>query len=149
MINYFAGEYKASIDEKGRISIPARFRKWETGDSEPVFVLTKGFDPCIVAYPSVEWDSFAEKMLKLPKSNKKYRAFVRNICRSAVRLKCDKQGRIVIPQSLLEYANIAKEAIIIGVLNSIEIWNPETLNNYEESGIKLDDEYFQDLENLL
>ncbi|MBO8131083.1 MAG: division/cell wall cluster transcriptional repressor MraZ [Candidatus Marinimicrobia bacterium] len=149
MINYFSGESKANIDEKGRIIIPARFRKWEYPDSEPVFVVTKGFDPCLIAYPSSEWDDFAEKMMKLPRSNKKYRAFIRNVCRTAVRLKCDKQGRITIPQNLLDFANIKNEAILIGVLNSIEIWDPETLNNHHETNQELDDEFYQNMENLL
>ena len=149
MINSFSGESKHILDEKGRLSIPAKFRHWLTGDSDYIFVVTKGSDSCLVAYPYVEWDLLAEKLLKLSQFKKKNRAFVRAFCRASTRLKCDKQGRILIPQQLLGYANIKKDVVIIGTLNRMEIWDPETINNHEESRINLDDDYFENLGEIL
>lgn len=145
MIYSFSGESKHHLDEKGRLSIPAKFRKWHTDDSDYTFVVTKGQDPCLVAYPSQEWDEIAKKLISLSQFNKRNRAFIRTFCRNAARLKCDKQGRVLIPQSLLDYANIEKDVIIIGTINSLEIWSPENFENHKESQISLDSEYFEDL----
>jgi len=149
MINSFSGESKHLLDEKGRLSIPAKYRRWLTDNSDYAFVVTKGSDPCLVAYPFIEWDILAEKLLKLSQFKKKNRAFIRAFSRASVRLKCDKQGRILIPQQLLNYAKIKKDVVIIGTLNCIEFWDPETLDKHEESQIKLDDDYFEDLGEIL
>lgn len=149
MINSLTGEFRYSLDNKSRVNIPAKFRQWITDDLEYTFVVTKGSDPCLVAYPVVEWNAKAEKLLKLTQFKKKNRAFIRAFGRSASRLKCDKQGRILIPQQLLEWAHIKKDVVIIGTLNSVEIWDPETLENHKESQISIDDEYFEDLGDLL
>jgi MraZ protein len=150
MITSFAGQSQHPLDEKGRLSIPAKFRHWLDGDdAEYVFMVTKGSDPCLVAYPLVEWDIIAEQLLKLSNFKKKNRAFIRNFTRSAARLKCDAQGRITIPQELLDYARIKKDVIIIGALNRLEFWDPEMLHNHPESQIPLDDDYFEDLGDLL
>lgn len=147
MINSFSGESRHSLDEKSRLSIPAKFRRWlSDNDAEYTFVVTKGLDPCLSAYPSVEWDVKSEKYLKLSEFNKLNRAFIRAFSRNAVRLKCDHQGRILIPQHLLELANIKKEIIIIGALNCLELWDPESLANHEESKKNLDDPCFENLE---
>ncbi len=150
MITAFAGETRHPLDEKNRLSIPAKYRRWADGqDGECTFVVTKGSDPCLVVYPSTEWDILSEKLLKLSYFKKKNRAFIRALARSSVRLKCDGQGRILIPTSLLEYAHIKKEVTIIGVLNRLELWDPETLEKHEESSIPLDDEYYEDLGDIL
>jgi len=150
MITAFAGETHHPLDEKNRLSIPAKYRRWLDGEeAEYTFVVTKGSDPCLVAYPSTEWDILSEKLLKLSYFKKKNRAFIRALARSSSRLKCDGQGRILIPPALLEYAQIKKDVTIIGALNRLEFWDPETLEKHEESSIPLDDEYFEDLGDIL
>lgn len=150
MITAFAGETRHPLDEKNRLSIPAKYRHWLDGEeTEYTFVVTKGSDPCLVAYPSTEWDVLSEKLLKLSYFKKKNRAFIRALARSSVRLKCDGQGRILIPSTLLEYANIKKDVTIIGALNRLEFWDPQTLEQHEESSIPLDDEYYEDLGDIL
>jgi len=150
MITSFAGESRHFLDEKSRLSIPAKFRRWLSGnDAEYTFVVTKGSDPCLVAYPYTEWDIRAENLLKLDHFKKKNRAFVRAWSRNSIRLKCDKQGRVLIPQLLLDFAGIKKEVVIIGVLNYLEIWDPDTLDQHSESKIPLDDDYFEDLSNIV
>lgn len=146
MITSFAGESKHILDEKGRIAIPARYRRWLSDDHQAyAFVVTKGSDPCLVAYPYIEWDRLSEKLMQLSQFKKKNRAFVRAISRNSVRLKCDKQGRISIPRMLLDFAGIQKEVMIIGTLNCLELWDPKVLENHKESQIPLDDDYFEDL----
>ncbi|MCK9243930.1 MAG: division/cell wall cluster transcriptional repressor MraZ [Candidatus Marinimicrobia bacterium] len=150
MITAFAGETCHPLDDKNRLSIPAKYRRWLADeDTECTFVVTKGSDPCLVCYPATEWDTLSEKLLKLSYFKKKNRAFIRALARSSVRLKCDGQGRILIPPTLLEYANIKKDVIIIGALNRLELWDPQTLAQHEESTIPLDDEYFEDLGDIL
>jgi len=146
MINSFAGESKHFLDEKNRLSIPAKYRRWLPQEStDYTFVITKGLDPCLAAYPAPEWELLTEKLHNLPQFKKKNRAFIRTWLRNSVWLKCDKQGRIIIPQQLLGFAAIKKEVIIIGALNHLELWAPEVLNKHSESQIPLDDDYFEDL----
>jgi len=127
------GEYQNSIDSKGRIIVPAKFRE----QLEYKCVLTKGLDNCLYIYPMTEWAKFHEKLDKLPVSDPKARAFVRYFYASAVEGELDKQGRLTIPQSLRNYANIEKELVTIGVLNKIEIWSKQAYEN-AENGEKLD-----------
>lgn len=150
MITTFAGESKHFLDDKNRLSIPAKFRRWgNNAESERVFFITKGSDPCLVAYPEPEWENFTEKLQKLSQFKKKNRAFIRTWSRNSIRLKCDKQGRVLIPQEHLDFANIKKEIIIIGALNYLELWDPETLEKHQESQIPLDDDYYDDLADIL
>ncbi|MCD6204112.1 MAG: division/cell wall cluster transcriptional repressor MraZ [Candidatus Marinimicrobia bacterium] len=150
MITTFAGESKHFLDDKNRLSIPAKFRRWGDGeDPENAFFITKGSDPCLVAYPEPEWEIFTEKLKKLSQFKKKNRAFIRTWSRNSVRLKCDKQGRVLIPQEHLDFAGIKKEVIIIGALNYLELWDPETLAKHQESQIPLDDDYYEDLADIL
>jgi MraZ protein len=150
MITAFTGETRHPLDEKNRLSIPAKYRRWADGeDAEYTFVVTKGSDPCLVAYPATEWDNLSAKLLQLSYFKKKNRAFIRALTRSSARLKCDGQGRILIPPALLEYAGITKDVTIIGAINKLEFWDPQTLEKHNESAIPLDDEYFEDLGDIL
>jgi len=150
MITSFAGESKNFLDEKSRLSIPAKYRRWISGeDTECTFFITKGSDPCLVAYPEPEWEIFTEKLQRLSQFKKKNRSFIRTWSRNSIRLKCDKQGRVLLPQEHLDFANIKKEVVIIGALNYLELWDPETLEKHQESQIPLDDDYYEDLADIL
>ncbi len=145
----FAGESRHFLDDKNRLSIPAKFRRWLDGDEpEYHFFVTKGSDPCLVAYPEPEWENFTEKLQKLSQFKKINRAFIRTWSRNSVRLKCDKQGRILLPQEHQEFAKIKKEVVIIGALNYLELWDPEILKQHKESQIPLDDDFFEDLADI-
>ena len=117
----FIGEYVHALDNKNRIIIPSKFRE---GLGER-FVLTKGLDGCLYAYPMQEWMILEEKLKKLPLTNKDARAFVRFFFSGANEIEVDKQGRGLIPQNPLEYANLEKEIVSIGVSTRIEIWSKE------------------------
>jgi MraZ protein len=130
----FIGEYAHAIDGKNRMIIPSKLRD-ELGDR---FILTKGLDGCLYAYAVCEWNNLEEKLKKLPLTSKDARAFVRFFFSGANDSEVDKQGRTLIPQNLIEYANIKKDIVSIGVSNRIEIWSKEKWEEYNNSDIDLD-----------
>ncbi|WP_234119934.1 division/cell wall cluster transcriptional repressor MraZ [Clostridium hydrogenum] len=130
----FIGEYEHALDSKNRIIIPSKFRE-EIGDN---FVLTKGLDGCLYAYPLNEWKVLEEKLKKLPLTSKDARAFVRFFFSGANEISIDKQGRALIPQNLIKYATINKELVSIGVSTRIEIWSKEKWNEYNDSDVDMD-----------
>ncbi|CDQ40215.1 MULTISPECIES: division/cell wall cluster transcriptional repressor MraZ [Virgibacillus] len=122
----FMGEYQHNIDTKGRIIVPSKFRE-ELGEN---FVVTRGLDKCLFAYPMEEWKLLEEKLKKLPLTKKDARAFTRFFFSGAIECEIDKQGRINIPQTLRNYAALEKECVVIGVSNRIEIWSNENWETY-------------------
>lgn len=127
----FIGEYQHALDSKNRMIVPSKIRE-ELGNK---FVITKGLDGCLYAYPLVEWKNLEEKMKTLPLTNKDARSFVRFFFAGACEIEMDKQGRGLIPQNLKEYAGIEKEIVSIGVLSRVEIWNKEKWQEYNDSNI--------------
>lgn len=130
----FIGEYNHSLDTKNRIIIPSKFRE-ELGKN---FIITKGLDGCLYVYPKSQWEVLQKKLETLPLTNKNARAFVRFFFSGAHELELDKQGRTLIPQNLLEYGQIQKEIVSIGVSNRIEIWSKEKWTEYNDSNIDYD-----------
>ncbi|MGL5381365.1 division/cell wall cluster transcriptional repressor MraZ [Clostridium sp.] len=130
----FIGEYQHAIDGKNRIIVPTKLRD-ELGNK---FVLTKGLDGCLYAYPKSEWAMLEEKLKSLPLTDKNARAFVRFFFSGASEIEVDKQWRGLIPQNLKEYACIEKEIVSIGVLTRVEIWSKEKWEQYNESDIDYD-----------
>ncbi|MDE6388423.1 MAG: division/cell wall cluster transcriptional repressor MraZ [Lachnospiraceae bacterium] len=117
----FMGEYNHTIDAKGRLIIPSKFRE-SLGDT---FVVTKGLDGCLFVYDNEEWNAFEEKLKSLPITNKEARQFVRFFLAGAAEVEVDKQGRILVPNILREFAQISKDVVLIGVASRIEIWSKE------------------------
>lgn len=117
----FMGEYNHIIDAKGRLIIPAKFREL-LGEE---FVLTKGLDGCLFIYPMDEWEAFEEKLRALPLTNKNARAFSRFFVAGATMCELDKQGRILVPVTLREFAGLSKDVVLTGNLTRIEIWSKE------------------------
>jgi len=127
----FIGEYQHALDSKNRIVVPSKLRNG-LGNK---FVITKGLDGCLYAYPLQEWKILEEKLKTLPLTNKDARAFVRFFFSGACEIEVDKQFRGLIPQNLKEYAGIEKEIVSIGVLSRVEIWSKEKWDNYNENDI--------------
>ncbi|PHS36457.1 MAG: cell division/cell wall cluster transcriptional repressor MraZ [Alkaliphilus sp.] len=125
----FIGEYNHSIDVKGRVSVPAKFR--ETLGSS--FIITKGLDNCLFIYPQNEWAVLEKKLKQLPMTNKDARAFVRFFFAGASECELDNQGRIRIPNNLREHAHLEKEAVIIGVATRIEVWSHDEWRDYNDN----------------
>ena len=117
----FMGEYNHTIDAKGRLIIPAKFRE-PLGEE---FVLTRGLDGCLYIYPMDEWNAFEEKLRALPLTNKNARTFTRFFVAGATNCELDKQGRILVPQTLREFAGLEKDVVLTGNLNRIEVWSKE------------------------
>lgn len=124
----FIGEYQHSIDDKGRVIMPSKFRE----DLGFDFIMTKGLDNCLFVYPMEEWNILEKKLKILPLTNRDARAFVRFFFSGATECTLDKQGRILIPLNLREHARLIKDAVIIGVATRIEIWGKEEWNAYNE-----------------
>ena len=140
----FMGEYNHTIDPKGRLIIPAKFRE-ALGDE---FVVTNGLDGCLFVYANTEWNNFEEKLRTLPLTNKNARQFTRFFLAGAAACEVDKQGRILIPQVLREFAKLEKDVVLVGVASRIEIWSKEV---WEESISTYDtdmDEVAENMENL-
>lgn len=127
----FMGEYNHSIDPKGRIIVPAKFRE-SLGDA---FVVTQGLDGCLFVYPEEEWQAFEEKLKTLPMANKDARKFVRFFLAGAAQLEVDKQGRILLPATLRRFAGLEKDCAFVGVGSRVEIWDKdrwETSTTYDD-----------------
>ena len=125
-MDMFMGEYQHNIDVKGRMIVPAKFREG-LGES---FVLTRGLDKCLFAYPMEEWKILEEKLKKLPLTKKDARSFTRFFFSGAVECEVDKQGRINIPQTLRNYSKLEKECVVIGVSGRVEVWAKEIWEDY-------------------
>ena len=113
------GEYNHTIDAKGRLIVPSKFREL-LGEE---FILTKGLDGCLSIYPMSEWEIFEEKLKDLPLTNKNARTFSRFFVAGATQCELDKQGRILVPATLREFAELDKEVILTGNITRIEIWS--------------------------
>lgn len=125
----FLGEYQHSLDPKGRIIVPAKFRE-ELGSK---FVATKGLDNCIFLYPLGEWQVLEEKLRSLPFTRADVRSFARFFFSGASELEMDKQGRIVLPPNLRDYAGINRDLMVIGVGARVEIWSNQSWEQYNQS----------------
>ena len=127
----FMGEYNHTIDAKGRLIIPSRFREL-LGEE---FVLTRELDGCRSIYPMDEWVGCEEKLRALPLTNKDARTFSRFFVAGATTCQLDKQGRILVPQTLRQFAGLDKDVVLTGNLNRIEVWSKEKWSencNYDD-----------------
>ena len=126
----FMGEYNHTVDPKGRLIIPAKFRE-QLGDE---FVVTKGLDGCLFVYTLEEWHNIEEKFRNISMTSKDARKFSRFFFAGAASCELDKQGRILLPPVLREYANLTKDVVLVGVLSRVEIWDKDRWqeNTYDE-----------------
>ena len=127
----FMGEYSHSVDAKGRLIVPAKFRE-QLGDQ---FVVTKGVDGCLYVYSQEEWDRIEQKFREVNLTTKDARKFMRFFFAGAATCEVDKQGRILIPPNLREHADLQKDIVSAGVLNRVEIWNKDRWvesSNYDD-----------------
>lgn len=135
------GEYRHTLDSKGRLIIPAKFRE-QLGAK---FVVTRGLDGCLFGYSLDEWALLEQKLRKLPLTKRDARAFVRFLYSAATECELDKQGRINLPQTLCRYASLTKKCMIIGVSNRLEIWSEERWQAYSQDAADNFDEIAEEL----
>ena len=138
---YFSGEYECKIDAKGRIVLPAKLKAKLPEMNTSELVIKRGFEPCLVIYPVLEWNKVFLKVSGLSEFDKEFRTFQRSFLRGATEVDMDGNGRILLPKTMTKFAEVAEEVIVVGVGNRIEIWNPD---KYEEYLIK-DQDQFSDL----
>ena len=122
----FIGEYHHSLDDKGRVQIPVKFR----AELSKGAVVTRGLDSCLFVYPKKEWAELADKLSKLPISKANTRAFARLMLAGAMELDMDKQGRAVVPEYLRQYANLKKMVVVAGLYNRLELWDKTVWERY-------------------
>ena len=143
--NTFIGEYAYSLDSKGRVNIPAKFRQSLSDDNEGTFVIARGMDACVWIYPLMQWKDIESNLRNLSSLSKINRTFVRNTARYASPSTYDKQGRITLTPSLIDYAGLDKDVLIVGMVNKIEIWNPTRLDETDKQNLEIDPTAYDEL----
>ena len=123
----FISEYSHNLDDKGRMAIPAKFRR----ELAKGAVVTRGLDNCLFLYTKTEWAKLAEKLAALPISQSNSRAFSRLMLAGAMDVELDKQGRVILPEYLRKFASIKKTLVVAGLYNRLEIWDEELWNKYK------------------
>jgi MraZ protein len=122
-MTFFTSEYESKLDSKGRIVLPSRIKS-QLPEGEGELVIRRGFEPCLIVYPMVEFKKVFSKISGLNEFNEEYRKLQRNFLSGVVTVELDNNGRFLIPKNMLGYAQIDKEAILVGMGNKVEIWNP-------------------------
>jgi len=143
-IPIFTGEYHHLLDFKRRLAIPVKFRSTFHGKA----VVTKGLDGCLFIYPAPVWDKLAEKLGSLPLGEKKMRQFVRLMLSGAIESDVDRQGRILIPNYLSEFACLKKDVVIIGLYDRLEVWDQDEWNESRKEAEKEKDDVAEELGKL-
>jgi len=133
-MSFFKGRETYSVDDKGRVAVPAKMRRSLAPEASDTFVVTRApeTDPCIYAYPLDEWKKMEERLVRLNQYQDRDRFFLRTLLYWADELALDKQHRIMLPKALVEFARIDKNALIIGSMDHLEIWNPTVFESYLE-----------------
>jgi MraZ protein len=128
-MNMFIGEYHHTIDEKGRIIVPAKFRE-ELGNN---FIVTRGIEDCLFVYSTENWATITNKLNSLPFTHKDARTFNRFFMSGATDVELDKQGRMNLPAPLISYAHLLKDCVIIGTGDRLEVWSEESWSRFFDS----------------
>ncbi|MFT5141514.1 MAG: MraZ protein [Rhodothermales bacterium] len=126
----FKGQAEFSVDSKGRVAIPAKMRNALSPDAKGTFTMTRGFEKCVFLYPLNEWERIEDQISSLNMYSRQTRDFVRTILMWADEVALDGQGRVSLTRPLIEFAGIGDKALIIGALDHIEIWDPESFSVY-------------------
>lgn len=138
----FKGQYEHSVDNKGRVAFPAKLRKLVSPTAQDQFTILRGQESCLYLYPQNHWEKVEEKLSQVNSFTRDGRTVIRNFLRFAEDVSLDKQNRISLPSHLMEYSGIGTTALFIGMVDRIEIWSPDKLNDFDSD---LSDEYFHEL----
>ena len=129
----FQGHSICNIDAKSRLILPVKFRKFIKPEAGNKLILTRGMDECLLVYPLDEWDKVKSGLIRFNQFNTDQRNFIRQFLNYVNECELDSQNRIVIPPQLIEFAKIKKEVVVLGLLDKMEIWDPEIKQRYENS----------------
>lgn len=141
----FIGEYSHTLDAKGRLIIPSKFRE----ELHTSFILTRGLDGCLTIYSLKQWEKIFEEINKLPDTKKDTRKYIRVLTSNACECSLDNQGRILIPNNLYSAVGIVKDCVVVGANDHIEIWNEEAWKKYYEDAAKNFEDVAENLTDLL
>ncbi len=129
-MTFFTSQYESKLDAKGRITLPSRIKsQLPEGDQE--IVVRKGFEECLILYPMVEFKKVFSKISGLSEFNEEYRKLQRNFLSGVVTLELDGTGRFLLPKNMLTYAQIDKDALLVGLGSKVEIWNPAIYEKHQ------------------
>jgi MraZ protein len=140
----FIGEFAHNLDSKGRVAVPVKFRN-KLGAGA---IITRGLDHCLFVLGNKEWEVLAQKLINLPLAQANSRAFVRLMLAGAMDVELDKQGRILVPDYLREYAGLKKQVVVAGLYNRIEIWDSQSWKQYKTKTESASDEIAEKLSEL-
>jgi len=140
----FIGEYQHSLDAKGRVAVPSKFRQKLSGGA----IITRGLDYCLFLFTNKDWEALAQKIVALPLAQSNSRAFSRLMLAGAVDVEVDQQGRVLIPEYLRAYAQLKKHIVITGLYSRIEIWDSEKWKTYKQKTESASDEIAERLGEL-
>ena len=129
-VNDFSGEYRFSLDSKKRINIPSGIRKMLSPEADGAMVFTRGFEGCVYVFPHDEWKRLTKRLNTLDSFNVKVRDFIRLFVGPAYKTVMDNQGRVLLPDNILQMARIEREILLLGSLNKWELWNPKIYQDY-------------------
>lgn len=129
----FRGSYTHTIDHKGRVSIPARYRRQLSGDADETFVVLRGLDTCIALYPSDEFRRLDERLRARSFSDETTRRYQRMMLFDSRDETLDAQGRVALPPRLVAHAQLSKDVLVVGMLDHLELWNPDLFEKYLQS----------------
>jgi MraZ protein len=132
-MTFFTSEFESKLDTKGRLVLPARIKAQLPSGEGDELVIRRGFEPCLIIYPMVEFKKVFSKISGLSEFNEEYRKLQRNFFSGTATVELDSNGRFVIPRNMLNYAQLEKDLILIGMGNKVEVWNPSI---YEKHLIK-------------
>ncbi len=142
--NMFIGEYQHTIDEKGRVSVPVKFR----AELASGCIVTRGLDGCLWLYPDSEWQKIASNIAELPLTQKDARSFSRFILSGAMEVKIDKNGRINLPKYLADYAGIKSKVVVAGMYNRLELWSEQAWQDFRAKMEENSEEVAENLANI-
>jgi len=129
----FRGSYEHSLDHKGRVSIPARFRRQLSGDAEETFVIVRGLETCVALYPADEFRRLDERLRSRSFTDETNRRYQRMLLFESRDETLDAQGRVALPPRLIAHAHLTKDVLVVGLLDHLEVWNPELFETYLQS----------------
>jgi MraZ protein len=129
-MTFFTSEYEGKLDAKGRIVLPARIKAQLPDGGGQELVIRKGFEPCLIIYPMVEFKKVFSKISGLSEFNEEYRKLQRNFFSGTFTVELDNNGRFLIPKNMLTYAQLEKDCVLVGMGNKVEIWNPSVYEKH-------------------
>lgn len=130
-MTFFTSEYECKLDAKGRLVLPSRIKAQLPPDGGNELVIRKGFEPCLILYPMVEFKKVFSRISGLNEFNEEYRKLQRSFLSGVVTVELDNNGRLLIPKNMLQYAQLDKEATLVGTGSKVELWNPATYEKHQ------------------